>query len=74
MAFGHRADALDGRGDQLVGVDRLQGQACLARLDHGELQQLVHQLREVIGLALDLGGEVTRRRRILHRSGGERLG
>ncbi len=57
-ALGDRSDALCTAADHLVGVERLEQELRLARLDHGQVEQLVDELGEVIGLALDLGGEV----------------
>ena len=43
-------------------------------LDHRQVEELVDELGKVIGLALDLGREVARRRVVVDRSGGQRLG
>ena len=56
------------------GSHGLEVQLRLARLDHGQVQQLVDQLRQVIDLALDLVREVARGLRIVDRATGQRLG
>jgi hypothetical protein len=73
-ALGHWSDARDALADDPVRIGRLQRQRRLARLDHRELEQLVHELGEVIGLSFDLRREVTHGPEVVHRAGGKRLG
>ena len=66
--LGNRTDAGHDVRDDLVWVERLERQRCLAGLDHGEVEQLIDELGEVIGLALDLGGEVAHGRVVVDRA------
>ena len=56
-------------GHDLLGVERLERQLRLARLDHRQVEQLVDELGEVVGLALDLGREVAHGRGVVDRAG-----
>ena len=69
-----RADALDAGRDDLVWIERVNGQLRLAGLDHRQVEQLVDELGEVIDLALDLHREVAHRGGVVDRARGQRLG
>ncbi len=71
---GDRPDALRHVVQHPSRVDRLHDELCLARLDHRQVQQLVHELGEVVNLALDLNSKFAAGLDIADRAIGQRLG
>ena len=73
-SLGNRPDPFEQRRHDVLRIEHLQREVRRARLDGGQVEQLVDELGEVIGLALDLRGEVAHRGGVVDRARRECLG